>query len=170
MKLTYRGISYNYEAPQVKYGDVYDDVLASGKYRGLDVRFWNRKKVPVYQPTLDLIYRGAAYQTGKSNIADTNVDATADTQKAAAPASIGAASVSEVTQKVADTASSVQAQARSLMMDHHRSIKRRQQDMLGRLAQEVGLGSDAVDRWNLIQGKIHPTFRASYDRSKAAMS
>lgn len=164
MKLTYRGISHDYEAPQVKYGDVYDDVLASGKYRGLDVRFWNRKKVPVYQPTLDLIYRGAAYQIGESNVA-----AAADTKEATAPAPVGVA-VGEVTQKVADTVSTVQDKARSLMMDHHRSIKRRQQDMLGRLAQEVGLDSGAADRWNLIQGKIHPTFRANYDRSKAAMS
>jgi len=166
MKLTYRGISYDYEAPQVKYGDVHGDVLASGKYRGLDVRFWNRQKAPVYQPTLDLIYRGAAYQIGESAIAD----ATADTKEAAAPALTSVASVSEVTQKVADTVSSVQDQARALMMDHHRSIKRRQQDMLSRLAQEVGLDSDAADRWNLIQGKIHPTFRTSYDRSKATMS
>ncbi|MGJ3251666.1 MAG: DUF4278 domain-containing protein [Elainellaceae cyanobacterium] len=169
MKLTYRGISYDYEAPEVKYGDVYDDVLASGKYRGLDVRFWNRKKVPVYQTTLDLIYRGAAYQIGESNVADAAADTKEDTKEAAAPASVGVA-VSEVTQKVADTASTVQDQARSLMMDHHRAIKRRQQDMLGRLAQEVGLDSGAADRWNLIQGKIHPTFRTNYDRSKAAMS
>jgi hypothetical protein len=158
MKLTYRGIPYSYSAPDVQYGDV----QARGTYRGLDIRFRNPKKVPVYQPTLDLIYRGVAYQTVGST----------DTAATAAPTTAAdEATVSKSVQSPVATALDVQDRARSLMTDHHRFIKRRQQDMLSRLAAEVGLkGDDAASRWNLIQGKIHPTFRANYDRSKAAMS
>lgn len=60
MKLSYRGISYDYNPP----------VLATtqgqlgGKYRGLDWRFRNMKKPPVLQPNFNLKYRGVYYQTG----------------------------------------------------------------------------------------------------------
>jgi hypothetical protein len=163
MKLTYRGIPYDYSAPQVNYGDAY----ASGKYRGLDIRFRNPEKNPVQQPTLDLVYRGVAYQTGDQAIANDGA--------ASVPAAVGADPIAESIGAVAVTSTpvhtSVQDKARTLMMDHHRFIKRRQQDMLSRLAEEVGLnGGDAATRWNLIQGKIHPTFRSNYDRSKAALS
>jgi hypothetical protein len=56
------------------------------------------------------------------------------------------------------------------MMRHHHLIKNRQQSMLGRAAAEVGLELDSVDYWNHIQGKLHPSFRASYDRSNASLS
>ncbi len=65
---------------------------------------------------------------------------------------------------------STQEQARALMMRHHHLIKNRQQAMLGRAAAEVGLDIDNVDRWNRIQGKLEPSFRASYDRSHASLS
>lgn len=63
---------------------------------------------------------------------------------------------------------STQEQARALMMRHHHLIKNRQQSMLNRTAAEVGL--EGADHWNHIQGKIHPSFRASYDRTSATMS
>jgi hypothetical protein len=65
---------------------------------------------------------------------------------------------------------STQEQARALMMRHHHLIKNRQQSMLGRAAAEVGLGIDSVDGWNHTQGKVEPSFRASYDRSNASLS
>ncbi|NEO33609.1 MAG: hypothetical protein F6K36_24930 [Symploca sp. SIO3C6] len=65
---------------------------------------------------------------------------------------------------------STQEQARVLMMRHHRLIKNREQSMLGRSAAEVGLKMDKVDYWNHIQGKPHPSFRKTYDRSHAALS
>jgi hypothetical protein len=57
MKLTYRGVSYEYnplviETVATKVG---------GKYRGLDWRFHNLKKPPVLQPPANLTYRGVAY-------------------------------------------------------------------------------------------------------------
>jgi hypothetical protein len=63
-----------------------------------------------------------------------------------------------------------QEQARYLMMDHHRIIKNRQQSMLTRSAEEVGLEADVTEYWNHIQGKVHPSFRSSYDRSHVSLS
>jgi hypothetical protein len=64
---------------------------------------------------------------------------------------------------------STQEQARALMMRHHHNIKNRQQSMLGRTASEIGVEVDQ-DYWSNIQGKAHPTFRKSYDRSGASLS
>ncbi|MGB3516819.1 MAG: hypothetical protein WBA43_10195, partial [Elainellaceae cyanobacterium] len=65
----------------------------------------------------------------------------------------------------------VQDRARALMMGHHRTIKQRQQAMLTRLDAEVGVPvTEAAKYWNHVQGKVHPSFRASYDRSGAALS
>ncbi len=156
MKLTYRGIEYDYDAPAVEYGDA----LASGKYRGLDIRFRNAKKVPVYTATLDLQYRGV--NSGSSNSVS-KVDGAIAPQ----PSTL-ATVVVETANTVVDTVDNL---ARSLMLDQSRSIKRRQQDMLSRLAIEVGVPTDEVEHdWSKIQGKIHPTFRTNYERSGAAMS
>ncbi|AOW98399.1 MAG: hypothetical protein F6J94_28430 [Moorea sp. SIO1F2] len=65
---------------------------------------------------------------------------------------------------------STQEKARALMMNHHHMIKNRQQSMLGRVASEVGLDSLDSDYWGTIQGKPHPSFRSTYDRSHAALS
>ncbi|MEB3213156.1 MAG: DUF4278 domain-containing protein [Leptolyngbyaceae bacterium] len=149
MKLTYRGIQYDYEAPSVEYGDT----VASGKYRGLDIRFRNPKKKPVYPATLDLRYRGVNAGV-----------AAAETVPAPEP---------QATQPTLATAvaSTVDSLARNLMLDQSRSIKRRQQDMLSRLANEVGVPAEEIERdWSKIQGKLHPSFRTSYGRSGAAMS
>lgn len=136
MKLTYRGVSYDYNPPKVEYGDR----TQVGKYRGVDIRFRNIAKAPVLQPTLDLIYRGAAY--------------TASPVEPAAKAP-----------------SSVKEQARQLMMNHHKNVKRRQQSMLTRLDSQVGLPvGEATHFWNHIRGEVHPSFGDSYDRSQSAMS
>jgi hypothetical protein len=65
---------------------------------------------------------------------------------------------------------STQEQARALMMRHHHLIKNRQQSMLGRAAAELGLEMDGVDYSGHIQGKVNPSFRATYDRSNASLS
>lgn len=152
MKLTYRGNSYNYNPPTVQYGDP----IATGTYRGLDIRFRNPKKPLVLPSTLNLKYRGASV----------NPAAQTDTQTTPAPAP-----VVPVISAVTAVASSVDNMARSLMINETRQIKRRQQDMLSRLATEVGVSADDVDHnWSRIQGKLHPTFRGNYDRGGAAMS
>lgn len=60
-------------------------------------------------------------------------------------------------------------QARALMSRHHHTIKNRQQSMLGRVANEIGI-DDTNDYWASIQGKPHPTFSKNYDRSSSTMS
>jgi hypothetical protein len=65
---------------------------------------------------------------------------------------------------------STEQQARALMMRHHQAIKNRQQSMLNRAAAEIGMEADGSDYWSNIQGKAHPTFRATYDRSNASLS
>jgi hypothetical protein len=55
MKLSYRGVTYDYTPPQVNYNT--NDTV--GKYRGLDIRFRKPTQPLVQLPTLDLIYRGA---------------------------------------------------------------------------------------------------------------
>ena len=132
MKITYRGIDYDYTPPAVETAETSE----VGTYRGVDIRFRTVKKAPVQQPSLDLVYRGVAYHTGE-----------------AAPAIAG-----------------LEDRARAMLLGHHRNVKRRQQAMLGRLANEVGLTADAGRYWNHIQGKVHPSFWATYDRSHAASS
>jgi hypothetical protein len=110
MKLCYRGVTYEYNPPEVEttLGEV------SGKYRGLDWRFRNMKKPPVLQPRVDLTYRGARYSHGTTPTANS-------TEPAKTPAL------------------STQDKARSLMLDRQRTVKNRQQSMLHRAAAEVGL-------------------------------
>lgn len=148
MQLTYRGVKYDYNPPTVELKTT-EEV---GKFRGVDIRFRTVKKAPVHQPTLDLVYRGAAYQIGQS---------TTEAATVAAPA----VATAPTTVKVA-----AEDRARIMMMNRHRSVKRRQQSMLGRLATEVGLPADAVNYWNHIQGKVHPSFWATYSRGGAAAS
>lgn len=64
---------------------------------------------------------------------------------------------------------STEQQARALMMRHHQAIKNRQQSMLERAAEEIGVEVDNK-YWSNIQGKPHSSFRATYDRSHAALS
>lgn len=146
MQLTYRGVKYDYNPPTV----MTSTASTVGKYRGLDVRFRNPVKPLVIPDTLSLKYRGAAYQVGGKP------------ETATAPTAIAAPQPATLGQS--------DDLARNLMMKHHRNVKRRQQVMLTRLAAEAGLTADVTQYWNHIQGKVHPSFWNTYDRSNAAMS
>ncbi|HIK05981.1 MAG TPA: hypothetical protein IGS40_14910 [Trichormus sp. M33_DOE_039] len=66
---------------------------------------------------------------------------------------------------------SIQEKSRAIMMRQYQQIKNRQQSMLMRAAQEMGLPAEEISHyWNPIQGKIDPTTRMIYGRSNAAMS
>ncbi len=65
---------------------------------------------------------------------------------------------------------STQERARALMTRHHHAIKNRQQSLLGRAVTEIGMDIDGARYWGHIQGKPNPSFRASYDRSRATLS
>ncbi len=148
MKLTYRGTSYEYTPPEVSFES--SEIVGTGKYRGLDWRFRNPKKAMVMPATLELRYRGVAYRPGEVAQAP-----------AAEPAAVPAA---------APALAATVDRSRALMMKQQRQIKNRQQALLSRSANEVGLSENISNYWNRIQGKVHPTFRAMYGRSAAALS
>jgi hypothetical protein len=64
---------------------------------------------------------------------------------------------------------STQQQARALMMRHHKMIKNRQQSLLERTAEEIGVEVEP-GYWSTIQGKPQSSFRSTYDRSNASLS
>ncbi|MBD0304775.1 MAG: DUF4278 domain-containing protein [Tolypothrix sp. T3-bin4] len=110
MKLSYRGVTYSYDPPEVEttLGEV------GGKYRGLDWRFHNLEQPPVLQPTVSLKYRGVDYQTGTTPTPNS-------------------------TQPTKTPTFSTQQKARLLMHNQKRTLKNRQRSMLYRAAAEFGL-------------------------------
>lgn len=64
---------------------------------------------------------------------------------------------------------SVQTQARSLLMRHHKMVMNREKSMLARTAAEIGVDVDPKFHSH-IQGKTINDFGTIYDRSGAAMS
>ncbi len=48
---------------------------------------------------------------------------------------------------------STRDQARALMMRHHHQVKNRQQSMLSRSAEEIGMDVEAIQNHSHIQGK-----------------
>lgn len=71
MKLTYRGVTYDYNPPQVEPSAE----KIGGKYRGLDWRFRNLKKPPVLQPSYNLTYRGVKYSNNPVSATTESQDA-----------------------------------------------------------------------------------------------
>jgi hypothetical protein len=141
MKLCYRGISYEYEPSFVET----QEAEVAGKYRGLDWRFRNLKKAPMLLPNANLTYRGVVYHKPGTITTETI---------AHQPVAVG----------------STTEKARILMLGHSHNIKKRQLSMLNRAAAAIGLDGEVTQYWNRIQGKIHPSFRSSYDRFGSAMS
>ena len=64
---------------------------------------------------------------------------------------------------------SIQTQARSLLMRHHKMVMNREKSMLARTAAEIGVDVDPKFHSH-IQGKTLNDFGRIYDRSHAAMS
>lgn len=64
---------------------------------------------------------------------------------------------------------SAQQKARALMNRHHHNIKNRQQSLLTRTAEEIGVDVD-LDTWSTIQGKPSNNSSNTYDRSNASLS
>ena len=146
MKLTYRGVEYDYKPVVVETTSSFANGRIAGKYRGLDWRFRNANKNLTLLPTKNLTYRGIAYNKGEvisNNIGKTNP-----------PKDIPLFSTEE--------------KARFLMFSRTKDIKKRQQVMLSRSASSLGLNID--NYWNHIQGKVHSAFRNNYDRLGVAMS
>lgn len=151
MKLTYRGVSYEYTPHPVP---PKAPSFANGIYRGQAIAFQTLTELPA-QPAADLMWRGVPYHTGQTPAANRPtlppVEATPPT--ATAPAS-----------------GVVVAMARQLFVRHHQRSRQREQGMMVRLAAEVGIPvEDAAHYASRIQGELPHNF-AGYDRSNSAMS
>ncbi|MCT7961728.1 DUF4278 domain-containing protein [Laspinema sp. D1] len=152
MKLTYRGISY--EPSPVPTPN--NPLELTGQYRGVHWRLNNALTHPMEELPAELMYRGATYSTGTAEVV---VKESYET-----PACIPTAPVDQL------WVANLEEKARALTLCNGLAIKKRQQAMLGRVAAEVGLSADISNYWNRIQGKVHPTFRASYSRSSVSLS
>jgi hypothetical protein len=64
---------------------------------------------------------------------------------------------------------SVQDQARALMVRHRQMIRNREQSMLSRKANELGLPAEAAHIVSDAKGGVNPSFE-SYDRSNVGLS
>lgn len=147
MKLSYRGVQYesNNQPAAVPAVDV--------RYRGATYRLQQVARSESLNAILK--YRGAMYGSQPSAPVAPAIPIEATTP---APVFVPAPAVS------------VDQQARFLTMNHHRAVKNRQQSMLSRSASEVGLKANLASYWNHIQGKVHPSFWMTYDRSHTALS
>ncbi|MBP0021813.1 MAG: DUF4278 domain-containing protein [Cyanobacteria bacterium SBLK] len=112
MKLTYRGVTYNYNPTNVE--SVKTEV--GGKYRGLEWRFRNRKAPTAQKTTLDLVYRGVAYTQGQ----EAGQEAQQEAQQAQ-PAPVP----------------SIGERARALFLNKEREELNRQESMLVRAEERV---------------------------------
>ena len=143
MKLTYRGVSY--ETPEIPTVDT-TPLGLSGKYRGLDYRFRRSQPAYVIPPNVTLTYRGVAFNPTPTE------------------------EVPETVQRVQPRLS-VQARARNQLLRQTQAIKKRQQSLLVRLAEEIGLPGKQVSNYaGRIQGKVAANARESYARLGVAMS
>lgn len=151
MKLTYRGVSYDYTPnPMPKMGDTFE----TGTYRGAPVAFRAVADLPD-QPATDLTWRGVPYHRG-STATVAKVEPVTPAPVAAPAAETGVRNIPEL--------------ARNLFIRRHQRSRRREQGMMVRLAAEVGLPvEEAMGYESHIQGKTPHDF-AAYDRSSTAMS
>jgi hypothetical protein len=184
MKLTFRGVSYDYlphatPVPGPTYGQ--------GTYRGTPITFQAMAELPA-QPGADLAWRGVPYRNGieaadTTPMAATPVEAIAPsapkekTQVTPIPVTVSTLTTEEVTpvsvslpDEVSAPVLSVTDLARNLFIRRHQRSRRREQGMMVRLASEVGLSlEDAAHYESHIQGKMPHDF-SGYDRSSTAMS
>lgn len=65
---------------------------------------------------------------------------------------------------------SIQEKSRAIMVRQYQEVKKRQQSMLMRSAQELGLPEEMYHYWNPIQGKVDQAARTLYGSSHAGMS
>ncbi|MDZ7958931.1 MAG: hypothetical protein RMY34_13795 [Aulosira sp. DedQUE10] len=65
---------------------------------------------------------------------------------------------------------SIQEKSRAIMARQYQEVKKRQQSMLMRSAQELGLPEEMSHYWNPTQGKIDQATRTIYETSHAGMS
>lgn len=149
MQLSYRGVSYDYNPPRVE-----TEVLGlAGSYRGLDYRFRRISAKNIVQPNVNLTYRGVSFNPAQG-------------LKPALYTATVAPKAVEVSSQM-----SFQDRVRARLHGKTQAIKKRQQSLLLRLAEEIGLnGEEAVNNAVCIQGKVLSSFRSDYASQGVAMS
>ena len=149
MQLSYRGVKYDYNPPKVE-----TEVLGlAGSYRGLDYRFRRTTTKNVIQPNVNLTYRGVSFNPAQ-DLQPELYTANKNVEVAAAPSQI-----------------SFQDRVRARLHSKTQAIKKRQQSLLVRLAEEICLSGDqAVNSAVRIQGKVLANFRSDYASQGVAMS
>ena len=65
---------------------------------------------------------------------------------------------------------SIQEKLRKTIASEHQQIKNRQQSILMRASQALGLHQERAHYWNPVQGKLDFTTQMLYGRSQATMS
>jgi len=128
-----------------------------GSYRGVAHGFQLAENAPK-NVGVDLQWRGVPYHSGAtpSVIALPPVSAMAPNPPGSACEVAPAMSMGD--------------RSRALFMSHHRQIRRREQGMMMRLAQNIGISPESASQYeSQIQGKIPHDF-ASYDNSHRTMS
>jgi hypothetical protein len=162
MKLTYRGVSYDYtpnSTPSM------GPTIATGTYRGNATTFHALAEMPP-QPSEDLTCRGVDYRSGTA----------VPPVVAPTPMAVAMEPVAVVEEHppvaVPETGApdAVATLARNLFIRHHQRSRKREQGMMVRLAAEVGIPvEDAAAYESHVQGKLPHDF-SGYDRSASAMS
>ena len=161
MLLTYRGVSYNYTPnPRPRFAPVF----AIGTYRGGLVPF-RILADRLERPSFDLTWRGVHYQSGS----DAQAAIQATIPPVVAPETHSDALAEDGSAVVINKLSLLE-RIRRLVIRRHRRIRQREQSMLARLNEKVGLSEeDAAQYESHIQGKSPHDFEG-YDRSHTAMS
>lgn len=151
MKLSYRGVSYDYN-PSNTIKAEYPSVAANLKYRGASYRRGEVAKVERLGAIFK--YRGVEY-----------------TQTPIAQPEPVATPVAAVVPAAPEPAvMTLEDRARMLTMNHNRFVRNRQHAVLARTAAEVGFSAKLADYWNQVQGEIDTALWSEYDRSNAALS
>lgn len=65
---------------------------------------------------------------------------------------------------------STNQKARALMMRHDKMIRNRQQSMLGRVAEEIGMDVKNTEYYDNLKSAPLSSFTGNYDRSGSALS
>ena len=173
MKLTYRGIAYDYRPLAL----ATEPTGIVGQYRGVLMPFTLALNPPPPPLVTDLKYRGVAYRWSdavtKGNVPESAIPVGAT---ASVPSSVSAAQLSDSIgpepgkSEIKEKKPSIKEQMRALLTQHVRNIRRREQSMLARADEKIGVSWDSIAHYEMsIQGKIPHDF-TGYDRSHAAMS
>ena len=173
MKLSYRGIDYGFNPSSLQARGAKRRLGEVSKARALGAILTYRGAAYVVNPAAQavsasasipagtvLTYRGFSYTVQPTYKMQPRVQDVSAQAVATQPTVVNAVKAPAV---------SIHEQARTLTMNHHRAMKKRQQVMLLRSVAEMGVDAAAASHWERIQETFNPA-QAAYGRSHAALS